>query len=47
MAIPPVRKIKLIASSMLAPPFTSEARDLGHGDLELALELLGPVHGEI
>jgi hypothetical protein len=28
-------------------PFASEARDLGHGDLELALELLGLVHGEI
>jgi hypothetical protein len=27
-------------------PFTSEARDLSHGDLELAPELLGLVHGE-
>jgi hypothetical protein len=27
-------------------PFTSEDRDLGHGDLELAPELLGLVHGE-
>jgi hypothetical protein len=28
-------------------PFTFEAWDLGHGDLELDLELLGPVLGEI
>jgi hypothetical protein len=28
-------------------PFTSKALDLGHGDLELDLELLGPVLGEI
>jgi hypothetical protein len=26
-------------------PFTSDARDSGHGDLELALELLSLVHG--
>jgi hypothetical protein len=37
----------IIASWTLASPFTSEAQDLGHGDLELALELLGLVHGEI
>jgi hypothetical protein len=28
-------------------PFTSEALDLGHGDLELDLDLLGLVLGEI
>jgi hypothetical protein len=28
-------------------PFVSEAWDFGHGDLELALELLCLVHGEI
>jgi hypothetical protein len=27
-------------------PFASEARDLGHGDLKLAPELLGLIHGE-
>jgi hypothetical protein len=28
-------------------PFASEARDLGHGDLELAPELLDLVHGDV
>jgi hypothetical protein len=44
-AVPPVREIYSIASSLPASPFASEARDSGHGDLELALELLGLVHG--
>jgi hypothetical protein len=43
--VPPVREICSIASSSSASPSASEARDSGHGDLELALELLGLVHG--
>jgi hypothetical protein len=44
-AVPPIREIYSIASSLPASPFASEAQDSGHGDLELALELLGLVHG--
>jgi hypothetical protein len=47
MAVPPIREIYPIAPWTLASSFASETRDLGHGDLELALELLGLVHGEI
>jgi hypothetical protein len=46
MAILPVREILWLPPDALIP-FTSEALDLGHGDLELDLELPGLLLGEI